>query len=188
MGVYLCGSAVASQLRPDSDVDLLVLTRHSLTPPERRALVCGLLAASGWKGHAVTFPDAARRRPIELTSIVTDEVQQWDQWPKYDFQYGEWLREALIAGSLPQPTTDPDVVILLATALSAHRVLRGPALDDVVPEVPLTLLRGAVTDNVPEILSGMEGDQRNTLLALARSLVTLSTGRIVSKDAAVDVV
>ncbi|WP_081416843.1 DUF4111 domain-containing protein [Arthrobacter castelli] len=100
---------------------------------------------------------------------------------------GEWLREDLVAGSLPQPATDPDVITLIATALSAHRVLRGPALDEIVPEVPLTMLRSAVMDNVPEILHGLEGDERNTVLTLARSIVTLDTGQIVSKDVAVNV-
>lgn len=188
VGVYLYGSAVSSRLRADSDIDLLMLTRRSLTQSERAALVSTLLVASGWKGHANTFPDAARRRPIELTSIVQDEVQKWAEWPQHDFQYGEWLRAELIGGSLPQPATDPDSVILIATAISAHRVLRGPALEEVVSGVPLPMLRRAVINNVPNILHELEGDERNTVLTLARSIVTLDTGKIVSKDEAVDVV
>lgn len=188
VGVYLYGSAVSSRLRADSDVDLLMLTRRALTQPERRALVSKLLLTSGWKGHATTFPDAAGRRPIELTSIVQSEVQQWVEWPQHDFQYGEWIRGDLISGGLPRPAPDPDVITLIATALSAHRVLRGPGLGEVVPEVPPTMLRRAVLVNVPEVLRGLEGDERNTLLTLARSIVTLDTGHIVSKDAAVDAV
>ena len=188
VGVYLYGSAVSSRLRVDSDIDLLMLTRRSLTQSERAALVSALLCTSGWKGHAKTFPDAASRRPIELTSIVRDEVQKGAEWPQHDFQYGEWLRAGLVAGTLPQSATDPDSVILLATALSAHRVLRGPALEEIVPGVPQTMLRRAVIDNVPKILHELRGDERNTVLTLARSIVTLDTGKIVSKDVAVDVV
>ena len=99
------------------------------------------------------------------------------EWPQHDFQYGEWLRADLIAGNLPQPATDPDSVILIATAISAHRVLRGPALEEVVSGVPLPMLRRAVINNVPNILHELEGDERNTVLTLARSIVTLDTGK-----------
>lgn len=188
VGVYLYGSAVSSGLRSDSDIDLLMLTRRSLTGSERAMLVSTLLSISGWKGHAQTFSDVAGRRPVELTSMVLHEAQQATESPKCDFQYGEWLRADLVAGHLPEPTIDPDVVILLATALTEHRVLRGPALDEIVPGVSTKFLRRAVMDKVPEVLQGLQGDERNTLLTLARSVVTLNTGRIVAKDAAVDAV
>lgn len=184
VGVYLYGSATTSGLRADSDIDLLMLTRHSLTAPERAALVSLLLSISGRHGHAGRFPDAAHRRPIELTSVVMDDIQPLTETPRRDFQYGEWLRDDLAGGHLPQPTGDPDAVVVLATAHSAHRVLRGPALGDVVASVPATLLRNAVIAVIPDIVEGIDGDERNALLTLARILVTLDTGQIVSKDAA----
>lgn len=189
VGVYLYGSAgTASGLRPDSDIDLLVLTRRSLTAPERAALVSLLLDISGWHGHAERFPEAAHRRPIELTGIVLDDIHPLTDTPRRDVQYGEWLREDFVNGRLPQPTDDPDTVVLLATAHSAHRVLRGPAFGDVVAPVPPELLRNAVLAVIPDVLEGIEGDERNALLTLARILVTLDTGRIVSKDAAAETV
>ncbi|MEW2067407.1 aminoglycoside adenylyltransferase domain-containing protein [Streptomyces sp. NPDC007346] len=188
VGVYLYGSASASGLRPDSDVDLLVLTRRSLTAPERAALVSLLLDSSGWRGHAERFPGAAHRRPMELTGLVVDDVVPLTDSPRRDFQYGEWLRADLVNGRLPRPTDDPDVVVLLATAHSACRVLAGRAFGDVVPLVPPELLRKAVLAVVPDVLEGIEGDERNALLTLARILVTLDTGRIVSKDAAAEAV
>ncbi|WP_309062397.1 aminoglycoside adenylyltransferase domain-containing protein, partial [Streptomyces sp.] len=188
VGVYLYGSASTSGLRPDSDIDLLMLTRRSLTAPERAALVSLLSGVSGWRGHAGRFPDAAHRRPIELTGIVIDDIRPLTDTPRRDFQYGEWLREELTHGHLPQPTGDPDAVVLLATAHSACRVLRGPAFGDVVPSVPSELLRNAVLAVVPDVLDEIEGDERNTLLTLARILVTLDTGRIVSKDAAAETI
>lgn len=188
VGVYLYGSAHTSGLRPDSDIDLLMLTRRSLTVPERAALVSLLLSVSGWHGHAERFPDTAHRRPIELTGLVVDDIRPLTDAPRRDFQYGEWLREDLVNGDLPHPTDDPDAVILLATAHSACRVLRGPAFGDAVAPVPPALLRTALLAIIPDILEEIEGDERNTLLALARILVTLDTGRIVSKDAAAEAV
>ena len=186
VGVYLFGSAVSSGLRPDSDIDLMMLTTRSMTTAERRGLVDLLLTASGWRGHAETFPDAAGRRPIELTSLVTAQAQSRTPAPRRDFQYGEWLREELTRGDLPAPAEDPDVVLLAATALQAHRVLSGPALDTLLAPIPRDALHDAAIATVPAVLAGLAGDERNTLLTLARILVTLETGRIVSKDAAVD--
>jgi len=188
VGVYLFGSAVSSGLRPDSDIDLMMLTIRSMTAVERRALVDLLLRVSGRRGHADTFPDAADRRPIELTSLVSTPSEPWATAPQRDFQYGEWLRKDLIRGDLPAPADDPDVVLLAATALQAHRVLFGPALDTLLAPIPRDVLHDAVIAAVPEVLAGLAGDERNTLLTLARALVTLETGRIVSKDAAVDMI
>ena len=64
LGVYLYGSATTGGLRHDSDIDLLVVTRRSLTGGERAALVSVLLTHSGWSGHAADFPEVAHRRPI----------------------------------------------------------------------------------------------------------------------------
>ncbi|MFE1932523.1 aminoglycoside adenylyltransferase domain-containing protein [Streptomyces sp. NPDC059474] len=188
VGVYLYGSASTSGLRADSDIDLLMVTHRSLTAPERAALVSLLLGISGWHGHAERFPDAAHRRPIELTSIVIADVHPLIDTPRCDFQYGEWLRPDLTHGHLPQPTNDPDAVVLLATTHSACRVLRGPAFGDVVTSVPSELLRKAVLAVIPDILEQIGGDERNVLLTLARILVTLDTGQIVSKDAAAEAV
>ncbi|OXM50660.1 nucleotidyltransferase [Amycolatopsis thailandensis] len=179
LGLYLYGSAAAGGLKPDSDVDLLLVTRRSLGEPERAALVSLLSRLSGWRGHVGRFPDAVGRRPIELTGLVAG-----DERHRRDFQYGEWLREDFAQGRLPEPADDPDVVILAATAHSAHRVLRGPALADVVDPVPPDLLRSAALGVVPDLVSEVEGDERNVLLTLARVVVTVETGGIVSKDVA----
>lgn len=184
LGVYLFGSAASSGIRPESDIDLLVLTRRSLSSRERRDLTDLLLAVSGWRGHAARFPDAQDRRPIELTSLTAPQPGSWAGAPLRDFQYGEWLREGILDGHVPMPENDPDVTVLIATAHQAHRVLLGQPLGTLLPAVPSEALREAILASVPEVLACVEGDERNTLLTLARILVTLDTGRIVSKDAA----
>lgn len=185
-GVYLYGSAAASGLRPDSDVDLLILTRRSLTTAERSLLVARLLSVSGWKGHAARFPDVADRRPLEVTSLVVSDLHPLTRTPRRDFQFGEWMRAELLDGHVPAPAPDPDVVILLATALSAHRALSGPALESLVDPVPPALLQQAQLSLVPGLVDDLVGDERNALLTLARILVTVETGRIVPKDLAAE--
>ncbi len=184
VGVYLYGSAATSGLRPDSDVDLLVLTRRSLSESERTSLVSVLLSVSGWRGHAARFPEVADRRPLELTSLVVADVDPLPQTPRRDFQFGEWLRAELLDGQMPPAVIDPDVVVLLATAQSAHRVLLGQPLEDLVAPVPPELLRNAQLALLPELLDDPAGEERFFLLTLARMLVTIETGHIVPKDVA----
>lgn len=184
VGAYLYGSAATGGLRPDSDVDLLVLTRTSLSESERASLVSELLSASGWRGHAAQFPEVADRRPLELTSLVVADVDPLPQKPRRDFQFGEWLRAELLDGHVPPPISDPDVVVLLATAQSAHRVLRGQPLEALVAPVPPELLRHAQLALLPDLMNDPAGEERFFLLTLARILVTIETGQIVAKDVA----
>jgi hypothetical protein len=183
VGLYLHGSGV-EQLHADSDIDLLLVTRRSLTLAERKHLVAVLMELSGWRGHASRFPEVAPRRPIELTSLVLEHMSTGPDRAHRDFQYGEWLRADIVNGCIPQPTDDPDVVLLVAAALSRHRVLRGPALEDVLPAVPLAHVREAALRVMPGVIQNATGDERNALLTMARILVTVRTGTIMSKAAA----
>lgn len=184
LGVYLFGSAVAGGLRPGSDVDLLVITRASLEDEERADLVAVLLETSGWGGHGARHPEATRRRPIELTSVVASAVRPWADPPQEDLQYGEWLRDLYLAGVPARPREDPDLLILAATAQSAHRVLRGAPLEELMAPVDPRRLHAALLEVVPALLEDLDGDERNVLLTLARILATRRTGEILSKDQA----
>ncbi|MFF2274539.1 aminoglycoside adenylyltransferase domain-containing protein [Agromyces sp. NPDC058126] len=184
VGVYLYGSAMSGGLRPDSDLDVLVLTRHSLTAGERAALTRVLLDASSGSAHRLTLSDGSTGRPLELTCVVVDAHRRWPEPAEHDFQFGEWLRADIEGGQTLEPTTDPDVPILLATAQTAHRVLRGHPLDEVVAPVPPAELREAMLASIPDILGEIVGDERNTLLAFARIVTTMRTGEIVPKDVA----
>ena len=184
-GLYLYGSGV-SGLRPDSDIDLLLLTRRSLTADERTELIAFLLAHSGWRGHTDRFPEAAGRRPIDLTSLVLDDLTPLPERPMRDFQFGEWRRAEFVEGTLSPPTRDHDIVTLLATAHAGHRALIGPPLDDLAEAVPSDALRRAVLAGALDLLDHLAGDERNVLLTLARIVVTVRTGRIVAKDVAAD--
>ncbi|MFC9560380.1 aminoglycoside adenylyltransferase domain-containing protein [Agromyces sp. NPDC056965] len=184
VGVYLYGSAVSGGLHPDSDIDLLVVTRRSLTHGERGALTRVLLGASSGSAHTRTLSDGSRGRPLEVTCVVVGDGRRWPEPAEHDFQFGEWLRADIHGGQTLEPTVDPDVPILLATAHAAHRVLRGRPFADAVDQVAPAELREAMLATVPDILEEIEGDERNTLLAFARIVTTLRTGEIVPKDVA----
>ncbi len=86
VGVYLHGSAVLGGLRPDSNLDVLVVSRRSLEKSERIALLNGLLDISGRRARRIPG------RPVKLTVVVDADVNPWRYPARVDFQYGEWLR------------------------------------------------------------------------------------------------
>jgi predicted nucleotidyltransferase len=181
VGVYPHGSAVLGGLRPYSDLDVFVVVRRRTTEGERRALVQGLLRASG--GGSRSGP-AGPARPVELTVVTQGDVRPWRYPPRCEFLYGEWLREEYERGVVPAPAPTPDLAPLITMVLIGNAPLFGPPPADVLEPVPHEDLRRAIVAGVPELLAELESDTRNVLLTLARILTTLETGTITSKDAA----
>ncbi|MFC4785451.1 aminoglycoside adenylyltransferase domain-containing protein [Nocardioides sp. MAHUQ-72] len=178
LGLYLYGSSVAGGLRPDSDLDLLLVTERPLGHDERAGLLDLLLQFSGRR--ATVEPG----RPVELTSVVRDDLDPWTYPPRCDFLYGEWLRAVFVAGRVPEPHARADLAVLLTTLAQHAQVLRGPSPGDLLPAVPVGDLCRALHDSLPSLLDNLAGDERNVLLTLARMVVTLESGEIVSKDEA----
>ncbi|MDH6493941.1 putative nucleotidyltransferase [Streptomyces sp. SAI-149] len=177
IGTYLHGSSVLGELRPASDLDVLVVSRRRMNEQERRALLDGLLQISGSRNNA---------RPVELTVIVQSEVRPWRYPPTGDFLYGEWLRTEYESGQVPQPEPMPDLALLITMALAGDHPLTGPRPADALDPVPQTDLIRASVAGIPGLLDDLDSDTRNVLLTFARIWTTLATGQIKSKDAAAD--
>lgn len=179
LAVALYGSAVTGGLRPDSDLDLVGVLARRLTDGEKRALVEGLVPLS-WR--------AARPegwRPVELTLVVRAEVSPWRYPPRFDFQYGEWLRPQLTDGDLsPWPPVNPDVAMLVSMVRAESVPLAGPAPSEILDPVPRADVVRAMLDEIPSLLDELATDTRNILLTLSRMWVTVETGEFRSKDAA----
>lgn len=176
--VALVGSGAVGALRPDSDLDLLVLTRRSLTDAERRALVDRLLEVSGRR--ATRGPG----RPVELVSLRLADVVPWRYPATCDFAYGEWLRDDYVAGGLPRPAYDANLPVTISSAREHAVPLLGPHPAALLPAVPAADVRRSLLDALDDLLDDLVADERNVLLTLARMVVTLGTGRVVSKDEA----
>jgi predicted nucleotidyltransferase len=173
------GSAVVGGLRPDSDLDLFGVLARRLTEGEARALIRSLVPISSRAERPAGW------RPVELTLVVLDEVRPWRYPPRFDFQYGEWLREDLVAGNLaPWPPVNPDVAVLLTMVRDGGSPILGPHPADLLDPVPRQDLERAMSDELPSLVADLEPDTRNVLLTLARMWTTVATGRIVSKDEA----
>jgi len=181
LAVALYGSAVASGLRPSSDLDVLVIARRATSAAQRRRLIASLLPISG--SRAVGGP----ARSIELTIVVQVAVRPWRYPPEVDFQYGDWMRAEFARGDLaPWKAPNPDLAILLTAALQDSRSLRGRPIEELVDPVPRGDLVRAIVDELPALLGDLEDDTRNVVLTLARIWMTLETGQIRSKSTAAE--
>ncbi len=180
LGVYLYGSTVAGGLRPDSDLDVFVVTRRRLTSSEKSCVFDRLMPISGRD----TRPRAWR--PLEVTVVAQGDVRPWRYPPRMDLQYGEWLRKQFLAdGVVPEASVSPDLAILVFMVRESSRVLAGLPPRDLLDAVPLRDLHRAMTDELATLLDELEDDTRNVLLTLVRIWATLMTGQILSKaDAA----
>jgi predicted nucleotidyltransferase len=179
IGFYLYGSSVDGGLRSDSDLDLFGVIDRRLDRDERRTLVDRLLPLSGRDTRPADW------RPIDLTLVVRGEVVPWRYPPRFDFQFGEWLRPDFLAGDLePWPAANPDVAVLIAMVLGRSETLVGPPPRDLLARVPRADLLRAMTDELESLLGDVDTDTRNVLLTLARMWMTASTGEVQSKDLA----
>jgi predicted nucleotidyltransferase len=178
VGIYLHGSTARDAMRPQSDLDVLVVSSERLSEAERRGLVGGLLTISAHRGWR---PDA---RPVELTVVAQPEVRPWRFPPRMELQYGEWLRNEFARGEIPPATENPDLAPLITMTRQANRPLFGPAATDALAEVPQVDLHTAIVGEIPGMLTDFPNDTTNYLLTLARIWLTLATGEIDSKDQA----
>ncbi len=182
VGAYLFGSAVLGGLRSESDVDVLLVSKRGTTREEKQLLVERLLAISGR-----TTPKGRWRR-IELTIVVEGEVKPWRYPPRFDFQYGDWLRGEFEKGNVePWPTTvNADLATLITMVILGNTPLFGPPPEEVFDPVPQEDLIRAMVAAIDQLRANLSSDTRNVILTLARIWSTVATGTIRSKDAAAD--
>ncbi|WP_426577206.1 aminoglycoside adenylyltransferase family protein [Xenorhabdus stockiae] len=181
MAVYLHGSAVAGGLRPNSDVDLLVVINKPLTSEIRECLATDLMLISG---RYPSDPDG--RRPVELIVFLCTDLRAAHYPARSEFMYGEWLRHQYEEGKMLKPVYDPELTLVLAQSRQEAIPLIGPPASDLLPVVPKSEIHRAIKDVLPGLIETLEGDERNVLLTLARMWRTLVTGEFVPKDIAAD--
>jgi predicted nucleotidyltransferase len=180
VGAYLHGSAVLGGFRPDSDIDMVVVSTRGTTLAEKRALIDLLLGLSGDRSSSVP------RRPIELDIVLTSEIRPWRYPPTFDFHYSELWRDRFEGGEVePWPSdSNPDLASAITMVLVGDRPLVGPQPADVFDPVPRADYLDAVlrdTGNVDEYLSW---DTRNVVLTLPRIWSAIATDAVHSKESA----
>ena len=181
VGAYLHGSTALGDLRPHSDIDVLVVSRRPTTLDEKRVLVARLLRMSG-RGDP-----SGRARPIELTIVVESEIRPWRYPPRLDFLYGDWMRAEFESGNLtPWERPNPDLAPVITMVRLGNRAVFGPPPTEMFDPVPLSDLIHAMVEGIPGLLEDLDSDTANVVLTFARIWTTLATGSIRTKDAAAD--
>ncbi|MCP5506416.1 MAG: DUF4111 domain-containing protein [Chlamydiales bacterium] len=181
VGVYLYGSSLVGGLQRYSDIDLLVVINRKTTLEEKGALVDKLLQISG-----VYMQES--KWPLELTLVERSAVNPWRYSPRFDFQYGEWLRAAFEEGTTEACQTDemPDLAIIVTQVLLKSQTLWGPEPEHVLSQVPYKDFMKAMLHDLDRLIVEIESDTRNVLLTFARIWSTVETNEIRSKTAAAD--
>src|SRR5690606_29525486 len=130
VAVYLHGSAVAGGLRPDSDVDLLVVVDSQLPPSRSARHVAELMKISKHPR------EGSATRPLEVIIVQRANLSASIYPARSEFLYGEWLRDAFEAGEVPAPESNPDLTLVPAPARQRAPALTGPAAHTAPPALP----------------------------------------------------
>lgn len=179
LGVYLYGSSVIGGLQKYSDIDLLVVSERATTDKDKTKLVNSLLQISG-------IYMKSSKLPIELTIVVKSEINPWHYPPRFDFQYGDWLRKEFESGIIePWPSkVMPDLALLITQVLLASKTLFGPSPDQLLSTVSYRDFILATSASLKNLMADIYTDTRNVFLTYARIWSTLETDTIHSKQAA----
>ena len=181
LGVYLFGSSLVGGLQKYSDIDLFVVTNRVTTLEEKTRLISSLLKISGiyMKGSKL---------PIEMTIVEKTIINPWHYPPRFDFQYGEWLRKSFEKGIIePWQTHEmPDLALIVTQVLLKNQTLWGLEPEQLLAHVPYNDFIRGMTHNLNSLGTDLEHDTRNVLLTYARIWSTLETNAIRSKPDAAD--
>lgn len=181
-GVYLYGSAALGGLRPDSDIDILIIVDGGLDDTLRAELTKRLLKLS--VPVAAARCEHGRLRPLEVTILDKNQLRPRRFPPRIEYLYGEWLRAEIEAGELPMPHASTDLVILLRQSERHSLRLYGRELSELADPIPDSDVKRAMRAELPKLAGYLHGDERNVLLTYCRMWYTLDAGEIVSKDEA----
>lgn len=179
IGMYLYGSYVLGRIYQNSDLDILIIIKEKIKYDVRKILTKYLLDISGVIGNY-------EKIPLEVTIVNLNDIIPLKFPPKYEYMYGEWLREEIESGNIPQPHYDPDLIILLWQARLHSIPLKGEYAEKVIPIIPNKEIQMAIMQSLPTLISNIKGDERNVLLTLSRMWFTLERQDICSKDVAAE--
>lgn len=182
LAVHVHGSTVDGGLKPRSDLDLMVTVSAGIGDAVRRVLMLDLLGVSA--------PPGTRKdlRALEVTVVVRGDVVPWRYPATRELQFGEWLRDDLLAGTFEPAVVDPDLALLLTQVRRRGIALVGPAAAELFDAIPERDVFRAMADTLAQWRSPQDwaGDEQTVVLALARIRYSAETGGIAPKDIAAE--
>ncbi len=181
IGAYLHGSRAMGDHHPTrSDLDILVVNQAEMSAADRIALAGELLARSGCPA------------PVEVFFLRVADMHPWHHPCPFDLHYSEDWRERferVLAGPAtgvlgPFPAGDPDLAGHITVLRARGKVLCGPPIGDVFPEVPRPDFLDSILSDVlsPEFgLTSASISPVYMVLNACRTLAYLASGQVLSK-------
>lgn len=179
LALYLYGSSLLGGREVYSDIDLFAVINHKTTRKEKTKLVKGLLNISG-------IHTKLEKPPIEITIVEKSEMHPWRYPPRFDFQYGEWLRPSFEQGIIEPPSEMSDLAVIITQVRLLSKTLLGKDPENTLPVVPYKDFMRALIHDLDRLKTELQSDTRNVLLTYARIWSTLETNEIKSKPNAAE--
>ncbi len=173
VGVYLHGSLVFGCFNPArSDVDLIAVTRVPLDQDSRTRAFDLLQHESG------SYDRPGWPRPLELSSLGADDVRPWRYPTPYDLHYSSGATEDRGRG------VDHDLAAHIWILRHRGRVLGGPPVDEVFPDVPYEDYLDSIARDFAWCRGGGHRWPRYAILSMTRFWAATVSGELHSKDSA----
>jgi len=179
LGIYLHGSLALGCFSPgQSDIDVLVVTHHSMMEGTKRDIGTLLLRLSNAPA------------PIEISFLRQSDLRTWQYPTLFDLHYSEMWREHVArdlesgiwpAWRAPQHG-DPDLAAHITVTRQRGICLLGAPISSVFPDVPRHDYIASVMKDVDEALSAIHENPVYAILNACRTLAFLYDGRVLSKD------
>ncbi|GAA0612750.1 DUF4111 domain-containing protein [Virgibacillus siamensis] len=173
IGCYIHGSLAMGGFNPSkSDIDLLVVTRDSITSARMKELVQLFLDYSG------------NPYPVEISFLNKDQLTHWQHPCPFDFHYSEYWREYYESESRffsVQSGTDPDLAAHIMIINHRGCCLEGRPISDVFPVIPYSDYIDSIMGDFRECQDNMVEDPIYCSLNLIRVYLYLKDRKIFSK-------
>ena len=179
VGVYLHGSLAMGCINPmRSDIDLLVVTRHSMSVETKRDVVQTLLTCS------------LSPCPIEISFLVQQDIHLFQHPLPFDLHYSESWREryvqALADGTWrtwnDEKKHDPDLAAHITVTRARGIRLFGEPVEEVLPPVPPAFYVASIVEDFDDALAECQHMPVYFTLNACRVLAYLLEGHIYSKE------
>jgi streptomycin 3"-adenylyltransferase len=179
IGIYLHGSLAMGCFNPQrSDLDLLVVTHHTMDPGTKQRIAEMLLLAS------------CAPNPIEISFLHYDELRPWQYPTPYDFHYSETWRETMQQALQSDAWqhwnkdnhTDPDLAAHITITNQRGICLLGTPINEVMPDVPKEDYRASILNDIQNALNGKMDDPLYSILNVCRVCAFVRAGLVCSKQ------
>ena len=179
VGVYLHGSLAMGCFNPErSDIDILVITMHSMTVETKRTIAEILLRSS-----MAPFP-------IEISLIVEQDIRPFQHPLPFDMHYSERWREKyhdeLAHGEWMKWNNetghDLDLTAHLMVTLKRGISLYGKSIQDAIPAIPGQFYSASILEDYKDARAARLKMPVYFVLNACRVYAYLQEGSIFSKD------